>query len=384
MKILYLANLHPNKLGSMEEHALFLSRELRERGSQLFVGFISEPLPEIRQLFENNGAEVLTVYCGDTPFVGNKVYLKFGEVLALRRIVVKNQIDLVHVNFMGVTNPMLFGIYLTKAKIVFTEHSSGSALKRKFFKHFLSWSIHGLISKRIHKYIAVSDFVRDRLKITHHLPDSKILTIYNGVNLDRFCPRDRNEARQKLGLPLDIPIIATVAMLIPQKGIQHAIEAFALIGRKFKDLRLLIVGEGWYKTELESLCTTLRLSDYVSFLGRRSDVHLIIAASDVVVVPSIWDEAFGLIVAETMACGRPVVASKCGGITELIEDSVSGYLVPCGNAEIMARKLNSLLSDSLHRNKLGQQGRKACSWKFNLFSQVKQLVKVYQEALNEK
>jgi glycosyltransferase involved in cell wall biosynthesis len=383
-RILYLANLHPNKFGSMEEHALFLSRELKQRGYQLFIGFISDPDPEIRHLFEESGAQVVTVYCGNTPLVGNKVCPKCGEMLALRRMVIENKIDLVHINFMGVTNPMLLGIYLTKVKIVFTEHASGSAPNRNPVKHLLSWCMHFLISKRISKYIAVSDFVRNRLKVTHHVSEDKTVTIYNGVNIDRFCPQDKNKARQELGLPLNIPIISTVAMLIPEKGIQHLIEATSILvkEKKLPCMRTIVVGEGGYRSHLEMLCIDFGVTDNVFFWGRRSDVQTIIAASDVVVVPSIWEEAFGLIVAETMACGRPLVASHSGGIPELIEDGLTGHFFPCGDSQQMAEVIDFLLSNALHRNKLGQNSREKTLCNFNLSSQVNQLIKIYQEALN--
>ena len=382
-KILFIANLNPNKFGSIEEHALFLSRELRRRGHQCYLGFISDPAPDIRRLFEEAGAKVVTVYCGNTPLVGNKASLKFMEMLALRRMVIQNGIDLVHINFMGVTNPSLLGVYLTRARIVFTEHASGSAPQRSPLKHFFSWCIHGVISRRISKYIAVSEFVRNRLKVTHHLPDEKTVTIYNGVNLERFCPRERDEARKELGLSPDIPIVCTVAMLIPEKGIQHLIEAISILvkDQKLPGLLALIVGEGWYSSHLEMLSETLGVSSNVRFLGRRSDVPMIIAASDAVVVPSVWEEAFGLIVTESMASNRPVIATNVGGIPELIDAGVNGCLVESGNDVDMAESINDIIFNHEKKAQYGGSGCLKVIKQFNLPLQVVMLADLYETML---
>jgi len=385
LKILYLAHLSPSKFGSIEEHALFLSRELKRRGHQCYLSFISDPHPEIRQLFVEAGAKIVTIYCGNTHLVENRSDSIYSEMLALRRIVIKNSIDLVHINFFGITNPILFGLYLTRVKIVFTDHDSYSATQRSLFKSFLKWCVHGMISKRIYKYIAVSEFVRNRLEETHSVSDKKRVTIYNGVNLDRFVPQDINTVRKEIGLPLDIPIVCSVAMLIPEKGIQHLIEAvsFLVKNKNMRDLLALVVGEGCYVSQLEKLSKALGVTNNVRFLGRRSDVQTIIAASDVVVVPSVWQEAFGLIVAEAMACERPLVASYSGGIPELVEDGITGVLVPIGDSQRIAAALKVLLSDPLYRRNLGRNGREKVCRKFNLPLQVNQLVEIYQQAVGD-
>lgn len=383
-KILYLANLNPNKFGSMEEHALFLSRELQARGHQCYLGFISEPETEIRRQFEKVGAKVLTFYCGNTPLVGGRASFSLKEMLALRRMVVDNGIDLVHINFMAVTNPSLLGVYFTRAKIIFAEHASGAPPRRAPIKQLISRCIHAVVSRRISKYIGVSDFVRNRLKVTHHVPDEKTVTIYNGVNVERFSPRDRNEARMELELPLDIPIVCSVAMLIPEKGIQHLIKAVSILVKDngLPDLLALVVGEGWYRLQLETLVKDLGVEGNVRFLGRRSDVQTLIAASDAVVVPSVWEEAFGLIVAEAMACERPLVASHSGGIPELVEDGFTGLLVPSGDTQRMAEAIKVLLSNMSYRKELATNGRLKTLDKFNLEKQVDSLVDFYNVVLN--
>jgi glycosyltransferase involved in cell wall biosynthesis len=371
MNVLFLANLNPNKFGSLEEHALLLSRELSRRGHVCYLGFIAEPEPAMKREFEDAGARFVNVYCGDT--------FKFSEMISLYRIIRENKIDLVHINFVGLTNPFLWGIYLTGVKIVFTEHASGVALARGPLKHAVSMALHYLLSSRISKYIAVSNYVRHRLRQTHHVSGQKTVTIYNGVNLQRFKPQDSVDARRELGFPLDRKIICSVAMLIPEKGIQHLVRAAALLVHKhhIDDIMVILVGEGHYREVLEQLVDEMQLSNHVLFLGRRSDVQTIITAADIVVVPSIWEEAFGLIIAEAMACARPVVASNIGGIPELVDDWITGKLVRPGDSEELAQAIHSLYINQTDRDCMGRAGLSKAEVMFNLARQVEKLIGIY-------
>lgn len=382
-KILYLANLNPNKFGSMEEHAFFLSRELQRRDHECYLGFISEPLPEIRRMFEGVGARILTVLCGKTSLQGSNTMLRFREMLGLYKMVVGNRIDLVHINFMGLTNPALLGLYLTRAKIVFTEHASGYPLQRGPLKHFITCCIHAVIARRVSKYIGVSNYVRDRFRLTHHVSQDKTITIYNGVNLERFCPRNQDDARKELGLPLGCSIISSVAMLIPEKGIQTLVKAASLLVNRdgLQDLLVLVVGEGYFKSDLEKLALELNIPSNIRFLGRRSDVETIIAASDIIVVPSVWEEAFGLIIAEAMASNRPVIASDIGGIPELIETGVNGSLIAVGNDKELATSILNILPNTELKSLYGSAGLLKAKEKFNLPNQVAALIDVYEAVL---
>jgi len=378
-KILFLANLNPNKFGSIEEHALFLCGELKRRGHVCYLGFIAEPIPSIRQKFEDAGARVVNVFFGAPPLSGSNLMDKVREMTSLYRIINKYSIDLVHINFVGLTNPSLWGVYLAGVKIVFTEHASGSALVRSPFKQALSKMLHFVLSCRVAKYIAVSDFVRHRLLQTHHVSGNKSVTIYNGVNLQRFKPQESLAARRELGFPLDKKIVCSVAMLIPEKGIKNLIQAAALLVHKLNidNLMVVLVGEGYLRNELEQQVDDLKLSNHVFFIGRRSDVQTIIAAADIVVVPSLWEEAFGLIIAEAMACARPVVASNIGGIPELVDDGITGKLVKPGDSSELAQAICSLFIDLAGRECMGRAGLSKATEMFNLTRQVEELVDIY-------
>jgi glycosyltransferase involved in cell wall biosynthesis len=232
---------------------------------------------------------------------------------------------------------------------------------------------------KVKKYIAVSDFVRNRLQISHHVSPEKTVTIYNGVNVARFTPCNQVMARKIAGLPMDRKIILSVAMLIPEQGIQHLIHAAHILVYEYHmlDLCIVIAGEGPFREELNVLVNTLQLSEFVLFLGSRNDVDILVGAADVVAVPAIWAESFGLIIAEAMAGGRPVVASRIGGITELIKGGTNGLLVEPGDQRGLAEAILHMLNNVAYREQIVSAALSEVRERFDLSRQVAQLVDLY-------
>lgn len=379
-RVLFFAELNPNKYGSIEEMILFLGRELTSRGDELFLGVIAYPIPEVAELFIAAGIKIIDLYSRKDMDDNPSIFLK---IKSIRQLVRTYKIDLVHINFFALTNPLLLGVYLSPAKIVFTEHTSGRTPSRGVVKQILSRSLHFLITSRVARYIAVSDFVRERLQLSCHVDPEQTITIYNGVNMERFIPLERDKARKMAGLPLQRQIVLAVAMLIPEKGLQHLLHAASILQSDDErgDIYIVIVGEGSFRNELEKQVKHLRLEDHVIFLGRRSDVHLLVAAADVVVVPAVWAEAFGLIIAEAMAGARVVVASRIGGITELIEDQKTGLLVDPGDVAGLAMAIQSLLPNSFYRETLIKNALTKVNEKFNLSQQVVKVADLYRQVM---
>jgi glycosyltransferase involved in cell wall biosynthesis len=304
-------------------------------------------------------------------------------MLNFRRFIVENCIDIVHINQVQLLRLCFLGIYCTGARIVFTDHDSGFPEPRKFPKSLVAWALHGLLKRRVSRYVAVSNFVQGRLAQTYYVNPPQAVTLYNGVNIDRFRPRSAATARKELGLPANAPILCSVAMLIPDKGIQHLVKASASLVHKYgvKDLRVLVAGEGHYHSELTQLVEKLGIAEHIQFLGRRNDVQTLVAASNIVVVPSVWQESFGLIIAEAMAAARPVVASRTGGIPELIDHDITGLLVNAGNSDELASAIYQLVSDPEKTGRMGVAARKLVEERFDLARQTVSLVDMYEAVL---
>jgi glycosyltransferase involved in cell wall biosynthesis len=373
--ILILSEISPNKFGSFEEQMILLSAELVHRRNVCFLGFISEPEPEMRARFEKVGAKILVL-----PYTPNgNIFAKIKNSFDYYKLIDKYNISLIGLNFYSITSPYLIGVFLSKAKVIFTDHSSrNGGFHRSRIRSFVSKIVLMALSKRVSLYIAVSDYVRTRLHGTHFIKNDKIIRIYNGVNLDRFKPRDLVSSRTKLGLPLDKTILCAVAHLIPAKGIQHLINALELLRKKNTSrLLLVIAGEGPYRTALEEQILNLNIADQVIFLGKRNDIHTVIAASDIIVIPSIWEEAFGLIIAEAMACAKPVIASSIGGIPELVENGNTGFLVTPGQEDELAEAVQRLLENPDLCNSLGKNAFHKATAEFGIASYINKMADIF-------
>jgi glycosyltransferase involved in cell wall biosynthesis len=164
-----------------------------------------------------------------------------------------------------------------------------------------------------------------------------------------------------------------VSRLAPEKGLDYLIRAMALVGR---DALLVLAGDGPDLEACKKLAASLGLADHVRFLGLRNDVENIFAAADVVVMPSLWDEAFGLVVVEAMAAGRAVVVTASGAMPELVAGG-GGIVVPKRDEVAMAGAIGRLLDDDAARTRLGQAARARAITRFGLSTWVERIMEEY-------
>jgi len=180
--------------------------------------------------------------------------------------------------------------------------------------------------------------------------------VYNGVDLDRY---DHQEAcctlPEEYGMEPGAQVVGVVARLEPEKGHPTLLEGWPSVLRSCPDAYLLVVGEGSRREALESQVRELRIAHRVVFTGRRDDIPAVTAALDVAVLPS-YREAQGLTILEAMALSRPVVASNVGGIPEMVEDGVTGLLVPPRDAGALAAAIVRLLRDHPLADTLARAG----------------------------
>jgi glycosyltransferase involved in cell wall biosynthesis len=184
----------------------------------------------------------------------------------------------------------------------------------------------------------------------------KMTVIYNGVDGEVFLPakprRDELCAPDKES-PL---VVGCVAFLSKRKGVHHLIDAFRQVVDRCPHARLQIAGDGEERAALQAQIMALELQRHVELLGTRQDVPQLMNAFDIVVLPSLW-EPFGLAIVEAMACAKPVVATRVGGIPEIVEHGRTGLLVPPATAAPLAEALLSLIENAALRTRLGEAGR---------------------------
>jgi glycosyltransferase involved in cell wall biosynthesis len=192
-----------------------------------------------------------------------------------------------------------------------------------------------------------------------------ISVIHSGVDLEQFSQgaKQRTRKRKELNIPADSLVIGYVGWLIPIKGVTYLVKAMAEVAEKYPKSLLVLVGKGDDKGEeeikLREQVQSLGLTDKVLFLGWRPDVAEITGCFDIFVLPSL-NEGMGRVLVEAMAAGLPIVASRVGGIPDLIKNGENGLLVPPAEASAFGKAISDLLSDKEKRNRMGEAGKKVC------------------------
>jgi N-acetyl-alpha-D-glucosaminyl L-malate synthase BshA len=208
----------------------------------------------------------------------------------------------------------------------------------------------------------------------------KIHLIPNGVDTKRFNPElSGNIIRERFAIE-DKQVIFALRDHRPVYGISYLLLAAKLILDKRKDAVFIIGGDGPLLDYHKMLTRRLGISSYVFFTGRipREEVPLYYAASDVVVVPSL-QEAWGLVATEAMACGKPVVASRVGGLPDQVIDGYNGFLVPPRDPRALADRILNLLENPSEARRMGLNGRRLAEERFDIEKRVDKIVKLYKE-----
>jgi glycosyltransferase involved in cell wall biosynthesis len=253
-----------------------------------------------------------------------------------------------------------------------------------------------MLTPEIDRLIAVSRAIVGKIRAEGRTGVPTQL-IYNGVDLDRY---NRQEAcctlPEEYGFAPGTPLVGVVARLEQEKGHPTLLDAWPLVLAAVPEARLLIVGEGSRRDELEAQAESLGLLGEVCegdacvgtkharpgakvvFTGRRDDVPAVTAALDVAVLPS-YREAQGLVILEAMALGRPVVASRVGGIPEMIRDGVTGVLVPPRDPEALANAIVRVLTDHPFADTIARAGRIVSHDRFCVERMVSAIEGVYEE-----
>jgi glycosyltransferase involved in cell wall biosynthesis len=216
-------------------------------------------------------------------------------------------------------------------------------------------------------------------------PSNQVITVYNGIDLSNFMGMDRERerinVRAEFGIPADANLLVTVAVLRPQKGIQFMIQALPAILASSPNTYYLIVGAGSHQNSLVGEVNKVGVSDRVIFTGMRKDVARLLMAGDVFVLPTLT-EALPTVLAEAMAAKLPIIASRVGGIPEMVTDGQNGCLLEPEDLDGLATACIHLLANPEKRAAMGAAGWKIVNQKFNIERQVDQLKELYLDQLH--
>ena len=300
---------------------------------------------------------------------------KMAEVVRMLR---RERVDVLHTHLFGSnTWGRLLGRLAGVPVIIAHEHWSSRAQNEIWMDRIMY-----PLSDRI---LVTSEASKQIVMSSEGIPARYLSVVYNGVDMAKFAARgDRADVRAELGVAPEAVLIGAVGRLTADKGGQDVlIRAVGRVRATCPQVRLVMVGDGPLRPGLEELTAQLGLTDTVIFTGLRSDVPRLLSALDVFVLPS-EREALPVAVLEAMAAGLPVVATRVGGIPEVVEDGATGFLVPPGDVAAMHRILERLTGDPALAARLGAAGQAHVQAHFTVQQMVRQVERLYDQLAQRK
>lgn len=232
------------------------------------------------------------------------------------------------------------------------------------------------------KVITVSKHLRSQV-LSAGLPEQQVVTIYNAIDAEAFAAKASLGSlglRERLGIGDQQQIVSIVGRLSVEKGHRYFLEGAKQVLSSLPETRFLIVGDGPLRKELERLTFSLGIDGAISFLGYQREVAALMSISDVLVLSSL-KEGFGNVLIEAMALAKPVVATRVGGVPEIVRNGETGVLVPPKAPERLAEALLYLLRNPEEGKKLGERGKAVVVQEFNIETMAHKIAEVYREVL---
>jgi glycosyltransferase involved in cell wall biosynthesis len=350
-----------------EQQTLYLAEGLRDRGQGSEIA--CQPATELAR---RAGAAGIRVH----P-VTMRAEWDLAAVFKLRSIIRGRAIDIVH---MHTSHAHTLGVAAarlgTRALTVVTRRVAYSIHRHPFSLSGFKYRI------GVDRYAAVSRAVKD-VMVADGIPAERIEVAHSGIDLSRFKGADGSTVRDELGLPAGAPVAGTTAHLARNKGLEVLVDAAPLVTAIVPEARIVIVGTGDLAQKLEARAAERGALGSILFTGFRSDIPACLDALDVFVMPSL-KEGLGTSILDAMAAGKPVVASRTGGIPEIVEDGVTGLLVPPGDAAALAAAVTRILKEPDLAESLAHQGLGKVQESFSVGAMVEANIAIYRRLMEER
>ncbi|MFH1173496.1 MAG: glycosyltransferase family 4 protein [bacterium] len=365
-KILILKFPYSSVMGGGEKHTLTLVEELEKRGLEFKL---LSSCPVLLREFSKNNWPKKKISLGKEPV--SKASILFFPLL-VPWILFRLLLTLAWHRLKGFD--VLYCLSLTE-KIVITPWARLLGYKAIWMEHVSPerwltlnpYRIFYWAFSRLATIVTVSEAVKNEL-LAIKISEDRIRVVYHGVDLNGISlpanPRTDN-----------LFVIGTVCRLNKEKGVEYLLRAAKIATEFIVNLQLIIVGDGEEKDHLEWLANKLGLGKTVLFVGWQKDLDQWLANFDIFVLPSVKRESFGLVLLDAMAHAKPIIASRLGGIPEVIDDQVTGLLVKPGDADDLAQAIINLHRQPKLRQQMGRLGYERAKENFNL---EKMMTKYYQ------
>lgn len=297
----------------------------------------------------------------------------YFSFLKVRKILQEKGIEVIHThNTQPFVDGTLGALFTGVKTIVHTDHARDFPDKRRYM--FAEW----LVSQKAYKVVGVSTHTTENLRNYEKITRRKLLTIPNGVSLERFSiDIDREALRRELGVPKNGKIIGLGVRLSEQKGLTYLLKAMQTVAEDIPDLSLVIAGDGPLRADLEKEANCLGISKNVFFVGPRTDMPRLIKLFDAYVLPSLW-EGLPMVLLEAMAAGCPIIATDVGGNGTAVQDGVNGFLVPPRSPEKLTEAILKIVLNADLSEKFVRKSREIFVEKFSAEIMTKKYELLYQ------
>jgi len=305
------------------------------------------------------------------------------SVYRIAKLIREKRIQIVHSN-------SLRACFLVGLAAKITRVPSVAHVRDIHFSPFSSSAKSSLLNKLCDVFIAVSYSTRDFILKQCPNLQTKIKVIYNGIDLRKLDGLKKVDIRSELKIEKDAPLISNIGIINPVKGHDIVIRAAAMIRKNNPNLRVLIVGghltekDKLYEIQLRQLTRELDLDNNVIFTGFRNDIYNLIQSTDVVVLASRYQDPLPRTLIEASALRKPIVATRVGGIPEIVENGVSGILVEPNDSQALAKSVIFLLENRERAKEMSQAARRIAETKFRIEDHVKKIIGLYAELTTEK
>lgn len=308
--------------------------------------------------------------------LGRRGTLDLRSWAPLYRILRRERFDVIHSHMFGSN---VWGVVMGRLArvpvVVAHEHTwsfEGQPLRRLLDRE--------LIGRRSDAFVAVSAEDRRRMIAVEGVAQDKVLVVPNGIAASPAAEAP-HDVRAEFGISASAPVLGAVGVLRPQKALDVLLRAAAMLVDEFETLRVVVVGDGPERDSLAALARELGIGDHVILTGFRSDARSILAAFDVAVSSSAF-EGSPLATMEFMDAALPIVATRVGGVPDLIEDGVHGLLVEAGDVEALAAGVRQILANRSAAQAMGQRARKRRRSEFDVEVMVSRFESLYERLLS--
>jgi glycosyltransferase involved in cell wall biosynthesis len=353
--------------GGMEMHVGFLSTHLAQRGHKIVP--VCHPGSPLDRDLQERGFTPLRLQLGG--------YFHPRAIYRLAQWLNEKEVDVVHSHYSRDLWTIVPALQLGRCvPLILTKHIGTQKPKRD--------ALHRWIYRRLDHMVAISEVIRRNILATHPINAERVSTVHHGVDLSRFTPneRERMMTRQELRLAPEHLVLGIIGRLQISKGYLEFLEMARRLRLELPQARYLLIGEASRGEggEAQMILDKIRewqIAEIVHPLGFRRDIPRLLEAMDIFVFPS-YAEAFGLVLIEAMAMAKPVVASNCDGVLDIVRDGETGLLVPPRDAEALSAAVLALAKNPQQRLEMSRRAREHVLKFFSLERMLEALESIYK------